>query len=325
MLFSEIYSTYYQTVGVLLKLAAKGELTRERMQREITERAYAESFMTIIPALTSEQWQLMNAELKTPVIHEAERPYTELELRFLKTISMDKRMALFETEMRLSELDALKNVEPLFLPEDVVLFDQYLDGDPYTDAHYQEMFHKLLRAIHERAAVQIDYEGRRGVRTFNCFPYQLEYSEKDDKFRVLVKWSRGTVTMNVARILRAAPRTEQREMFKIPHPQSSHAESRCVLELVDERNALERVLLHFAHFEKTAQRLEGRRYRVTLLYDQNDETELVIRVLSFGPMVRVVEPESFVNLIRTRLYMQRGLGLQSENTEHVFPEGDYSE
>lgn len=316
MLFSEIYSTYYRTVGILLELAAKGELTRERMQREITDHAYAESFMTIIPALTSEQWQLMNAELKTPIIHGAERPYTELELRFLKTISMDPRMALFETELRLCEPDALKTVEPLFLPEDVVLFDQYLDGDPYTDMHYQEIFHKLLRAIHEKEAVWIDYEGRKGIRSFNCFPYQMEYSEKDDKFRVFVKWKRSVITMNVARIRQVIPWTEQKVSLKLPQPQTfRHTESKCVLELVDERNALERVLLHFAHFEKTAERLKGRRYRVTLLYDQNDETELVIRIMSFGPMVRVIEPESFVNLIRERLYAQKELRLQTENAE----------
>jgi predicted DNA-binding transcriptional regulator YafY len=42
-------------------------------------------------------------------------------------------------------------------------------------------------------------------------------------------------------------------------------------------------------------------------YQQEDETELVIRVLSFGPFVRVAEPDHFVNLIRERLVSQKGL------------------
>ena len=82
-----------------------------------------------------------------------------------------------------------------------------------------------------------------------------------------------------------------------------------VLELTDERNALERVLMHFAHFEKQAERLDEKKYRVTVWYDPDDETELVIRVLSFGPMIRVIEPESFVNLIKDRLIRQKSCEL----------------
>ena len=79
--------------------------------------------------------------------------------------------------------------------------------------------------------------------------------------------------------------------------------------MTDQRNALERVLLHFAHFEKTAERVEGERYLVTVHYDKEDETEMVIRLLSFGPMVKVVEPETFVDLIKQRLYEQKSCGL----------------
>ena len=33
----------------------------------------------------------------------------------------------------------------------------------------------------------------------------------------------------------------------------------------------------------------------------NDETELVIRILSFGPLVRVLGPENFVDLVKEKL------------------------
>ena len=75
-------------------------------------------------------------------------------------------------------------------------------------------------------------------------------------------------------------------------------------ELEDRRNALERVLLHFSHLEKETKRLDDTHYRVTLRYDRSDRTEMVIRILSFGPMLKVVEPESFVRQIRERLNRQ---------------------
>ena len=74
--------------------------------------------------------------------------------------------------------------------------------------------------------------------------------------------------------------------------------------LWDERNALERVLLHFSHFEKETVRLGDREYQVTLRYEIADETELLIRVLSFGPMLRVTAPQRFIRLIRERLEQQ---------------------
>ena len=76
-------------------------------------------------------------------------------------------------------------------------------------------------------------------------------------------------------------------------------------ELVDERNALERVLMHFAHFEKRAEKLDEKKYRVSVTYEKEDETEILIRILSFGPMIKVTEPESFIDLIRERLRKQQ--------------------
>ena len=80
-----------------------------------------------------------------------------------------------------------------------------------------------------------------------------------------------------------------------------------VFELKDERDALERVLLHFAHFEKTAERIEKNRYVVTIHYNKEDETEMVIRILSFGPVIKATAPEHFINLIKQRLLKQKKL------------------
>ena len=79
------------------------------------------------------------------------------------------------------------------------------------------------------------------------------------------------------------------------------------LELTDVRNALERVLMHFAHFEKQAERLDERRYRIRITYQEEDETEILIRILAFGPVVSVQSPDHFVGLMRERLQRQMRL------------------
>lgn len=83
-----------------------------------------------------------------------------------------------------------------------------------------------------------------------------------------------------------------------------------MLEITDERNALERAMLHFAHFEKQAERMDGYHYRLRIRYYENDETEMLIRVLSFGPYVKVLEPESFIELVKQRLVCQKSCELR---------------
>ena len=69
-------------------------------------------------------------------------------------------------------------------------------------------------------------------------------------------------------------------------------------------------MLHFAHFEKQAERTGYDKYILRLKYYENDETEIVIRVLSFGPYIKVLEPQSFVNLIKERLISQKSCELK---------------
>lgn len=46
-----------------------------------------------------------------------------------------------------------------------------------------------------------------------------------------------------------------------------------------------------------------------LFYDESDETEMVIRLLSFGPMIKVIEPLEFKQLIRQRLKKQKAYSI----------------
>ncbi|MCI8577717.1 MAG: WYL domain-containing protein, partial [Lachnospiraceae bacterium] len=65
---------------------------------------------------------------------------------------------------------------------------------------------------------------------------------------------------------------------------------------------------HFASYQKTVERTQdARRYRCSIYYDVRWETELLIQVLSFGPMVKVLGPEHFLNQVKERVERQRRL------------------
>lgn len=230
-------------------------------------------------------------------------PLTTLEKRWLKALSLDPRIRLFG-ETYAAAIDA----EPLFRPEDVIIFDQYLDGDDYEDAAYIANFRLILDAIRNNYPLQIESLSGKGNKVCHIvLPEYLEYSEKDDKFRLVGAGEQFSLTINLGRITSCEPYTGS---FDVGQEKRIQKQKQSVaFELVDERKALERVLLHFAHFEKSAERISEDRYSVTVCYDKEDETEMVIRILSFGPMIRITSPQHFINQIKERLTEQKSCGM----------------
>ena len=299
MIFSELYSVYYNTVAKVLKEAVKGPLSTGALRKIIDENAFDESILTIEPALKEERWQLLSKDGRTVLKNAPTMPLTTLEKRWLKAIYEDPRIRLFT-----DDIPDLPEVLPLFKLEDICLFDQYSDGDPYGDEGYIERFRLILDAVKKKYPLDIRTTNRKGniVRAL-VMPEYIEYSEKDDKFRLIGRSKRHEATVNLGRIVSCEKSDEPLSAFERIKPKIR--QRTLEFELTDERNALERVLLHFAHFEKEAEKIEGRKYKVKLRYDADDETEVLIRILSFGPMVKVTGPGHFINLIKERLMMQK--------------------
>ncbi len=297
-LFSEIYGAYYNAVSRILGEAVDSPVNMDTIRFIAAEYAFSESVVAIETAIRSQSWQLILPDGTTPVRHKPDIPLTDLQLRWLKAISLDKRMRLFDCRFDLPD-----ETEPLFTEDDFFVFDRYKDGDDYEDEAYIARFHMILSAIHSRTPLDVTITNKKGnIFTYTVMPEKLEYSEKDDKFRLLTSGSRTAAVINLGRITEC---TLHEGEFTAVNEKKRLGRNRTVtLELVDKRNALERVMLHFSHFEKTAEKLDGSRYRLTISYEQNDETEILIRVLSFGPLVQVTAPDRFIGMIRKRLSRQ---------------------
>lgn len=299
MIFSELYSAYYNAVAEILRLAVDHPLQKSELRNIVEKTAFGESILNIEPSLGEGRWQLIRSDGTTPIQHAPSMPLTLLQKQWLKSISLDPRIRLFT-----DDFPDLADVEPLFTSEDYCIFDCYSDGDPYEDPLYIKNFRLILDSIRNRYPLNIEAANRKGKTTHTILlPEFLEYSEKDDKFRLI---GSGNI-INVGRIVSCRRSTKNYDGSKVRH---YHSKPRNVeFELIDKRNALERVLLHFAHFEKEAEKLDEDRYLIRITYDKDDETELVIRILSFGPMVKVIAPQSFTDLIKERLIQQKSCGL----------------
>lgn len=303
MIFSELYSAYYNTIAAILTRILEGEHSERELQKIVAENAFGESIMTILPALKDEKWQLIRPDRTTTLAHPPTTPMTILQKQWLKAISLDPRVRLFDVEF-----PDLEDVEPLFTAEDYYVYDKYSDGDPFEDAEYIRQFRVILEAIQRGEQISFEMVNRRGNTMFvRCHPLRLEYSEKDDKFRLITAGWRTVTTVNLSRIkactLYAGNRPLEKDDRAIQY-------DTVTVRVTDERNALERFMLHFAHFEKQAEKLDANTYLVKIRYARDDETEMVIRILSFGPMAEVIASESFRQLIIERLKKQKSCGLK---------------
>ena len=300
MLFNEIYGRYYQTVGRILEKAVQGELKREDIVRVVQETAFEESVLTIPQALESGRWPLLKKDLSTPLHHAPHRPLSTLEKRWMKTLMQDERIRLFAPDAT-----GLEDVQPLYPAEAIVHYDRYADGDPYQDEGYIERFHTIMTALEQKRRLRVEYMGQKGnYRIYHCVPLRLEYSAKDDKFRLQCIEHGRAATLNLAGLLtcQLLNRFEPSQ-----HPEPEHKREQVVMKLYNERNALERAMLHFSDLEKQTRRLEAGTYEVTLTYDKEDESEILIRILSFGPMLEVLAPQHMREMVRERIQRQMKL------------------
>ena len=181
MIFSELYSAYYNTVAKIMEAAFNPEATEKDLQRCVMEEAFSESVLTILPALKSGKWPLLHEDLSPVLLHKPTMPLTNLEKRWLKAIAEDPRVKLFDVAF-----PELNDVEPLFTRDDYKIYDQYSDGDPFEDEAYRKHFRLMLSAIQGDRPVQMTMVNRHGKEVrVRFYPKGFEYSVKDDKIRIV--------------------------------------------------------------------------------------------------------------------------------------------
>ena len=320
-LFEKIYSCYYQVVGQILRESERHPVTVKEMEGIIRKYGFQESVLTILPNLTGGGWAFMKKGRDgtyTPAVsHLPKLPLTGLQQRWLKSIIADRRISLFLSDSDLAWAgELLKDTEPLFDEEDFYYFDRFKDGDDYNSKQYRENFRSILQALEKKQALFVAYEGKTGdTVTYETLPYQLQYSSKDDKFRLCsLEYSRGNfrreLTLNLSKIRACHPSKREVSIEPAEYRFCNRGKSQepVVLEISGERNSLERCMLQFANYEKHTEFDEERKCWIcSIYYDKADETELLIDILSFGPVVRVLGPEPFLGLIKARVRRQHRL------------------
>ena len=315
-LFSEIYNRYFGIVARLL--APKGVISQKTMKDTVQKYGFGESLLFLVPHLTGNTWELFEetgAGYRSKLRGGVKLPLSRLQMRWIRAVLSDPRAGLFLEDSGREALQTyLSDAEPLFRYEDFHYFDRFSDADDYMQDAYREHFRLILQAIRGDAWIFVRYEARPDkISNLTVKPLCMEYSVKNDCFRLrcIVK-NKARLHKHILRISRmkkvkfadAAPDRET-------EPLKEMASEKVTIRIRDVRNAMERAMLQFADYRKNTQRLEDNSYRCEIFYDKEDETELLIEILSFGPMIEVEDTSEnghFLGLIRERLQKQIAAG-----------------
>lgn len=317
-LFTEIYNCYYQIVSEICAAAQENPISEKDMLALAARFGFEESGYMMVPKLIN-NWNLLEETEEgylSKIDNPTHIPLTTLQKSWLKAILADKHIKLFLDEAQLKILDTyLVDIEPLFLPEYFHYYDQFCDGDDYTSSTYVSHFRVLLEAVREKRYVTIRFNSRKGDMVCHTYlPCRLEYSAKNDKFRllaVLEKKNGGDKieTVNLSRIetLTVTDRVCLDPIDLQKALQASYYKKPVKLLITTKRNTLERTMLHFANYEKQTRKIDDDTYECEIFYNSMMETELLIEILSFGPTVKVLGPDDFLTKIKRRITRQQRL------------------
>ena len=316
-IFSEIYGTYFRIAAKLMENEATDEKTvRDTVMRDGFRDSVLFLPQKLIPG--GEDWGLFRREKdnalrritkKAPV-----KVLTKLQKMWLKAKLSDPRIRLFIDDETIEQLkQLLANVKPLYRHEHFRLTDRFADHDDYSDEKYISNFRTALDSVKNRRIVDIHFQTGRGKRASGRFVLlKIEFSPKNGKFRAYCYLLRNDKVRSsgLINIGRIESITDTGRVFRTPVSMDDYFSSRkckepAVIRVTNKRNGVERFMLEFASFEKhTVRDLEKNEYTVELWYDEQDETEVLIMLLSFGPVIEILGPEKLRSQAKERLERQ---------------------
>ena len=316
-IFNEIYGVYFLIAGKILGRRVTDE---GQIYSMINKYGFRDSILflpqKLIPQGDGSDWGLLTKDgsgrLLSVLSHAPESRMTNIQKRWLKAILSDPKARLFLDESDILRLEEkLKDIKPLFCKRHFCFTDRFSDGDPFDSDEYRRNFRTILRAVHEKRVLDIDFVSGHGKRIRRPFvPVKIEYSPKNDKFRLYCFMLRknGKAACGLINIGRITAVNETAMIWDKPLPVDELYQKTAepvTVKVTAERNAVERFMMECACYEKQTERdLSTGVCTVKLWYDDRDETELLIRLLSFGPVLEILGPESFRKQAAERISKQ---------------------
>ena len=176
----------------------------------------------------------------------------------------------------------------------------------------------LQDSMEKQVKIKVTFKNRNGqTRAIICAPVKIEYSRKDDTFRVWhIDENRKWISkINLPRILKIEQLFDQKYCLGTEQELLNKIYEDTIKKVKFEfykggRNLPDRILTEFSAWKKTCTYdITTKKYTITLFYSQQDEKEILIRLMGYGPYIKVLKQKEnqLLEELKRRIAKQRDI------------------
>lgn len=311
ILFNEVYSVTFEMLGCLFdRVLSSGQYSIKDIDSKVNEsistyyslvekrKKQAKNFISYF--FNNNAAKFIPADKQTSASIYELLPLTAVELQWIENILKDKHAELFFTKEEISEILEKIPQSDLFDINKVICYNQFTDvSEMYDSDDYGKNFRTILWAINNQRKAMISYTNQYGKTNEDIYsPAFIEYSKRDDKFRVYTLNTDGNpCVVNLERINQISVCDEDFDLEKASeHINSVRDNTKKEITVIfkDIYNIVDRILTEFSPWEKKCICQKDGTYIMNLSYDAADTMELVVRLLSYGPHLFVSDDSGSV-------------------------------
>lgn len=312
-MYHEIYGKYYQIIHNLLNSKPQ---TEKEINDYIRSQGFDESFLYLNAQMLVDEYHLFvkKGDLFYPLTNSKIPLFlTNEQKNWLNTMLFDEKAKLFLSDERINYYQKEFAGNVLYDDKTYQYLFQDVDKDEITPK-MSNVFRFVKNAIMQEMDINLTFISSKNYYTHKkVAPYKIEYSMQDQKMRLIAVEYRNGEPKRIIRIklasivgYRMVERVKkidfkyflQEEVLKEP----------LIIEVYPILNGIERVFIELSNYKREAFYDKERNLSIMkIYYEKADEMDLVLKMLSFGKVVKILSDGFIKEEVLRRINKQKEL------------------
>ncbi len=310
-MYHEIYGKYYQIIFELLNSKPK---TEREINDYIREKGYEESFLYLDAERLVNDYHLFEKRGNVyypKTINKIPQVFTNEQKSWIFTMLFDEKSKLFLSNNAINQYKETLNDDVLYTNEEY----QYLFQDKDVDIispKFAGLFKIIQKAIADNMNLHLTFISSHKNYTHKLVaPMKIEYSMQDQKIRLIAieyrnKQPKRMIRIRLSNVIgyRVVNRDAEIDFEYFKNKELSLEP--LIIEVYPVLNGIERVFIELSNYKREAIYDKERNLSIMkIYYEKADEMDLVLKMLSFGKVVKVVSDGFIKEEVLRRLLLQK--------------------
>lgn len=309
-MYHEIYGKYYK---LITKLLNSGPKTEKYINDYIQKYGFDETilYLNANELLNTYHLYYKKDNIYYPIIkNKIPKVYTNEQLGLIKLIINDEKANIFLNKEDINNYNNIIKQNPLFDINNYHYINQDIDKDN-IDRYYSSKFNKIIEAINNNKDIKIIFKSNKNNITYKkVIPFKIEYSMQDQKFRLVCIQYRNSIIDKLIKIrissIKDVKIVEREVSIDINEYINNQNKQYIEIEVYPELNGIERVFIELSNYKREAMfDNETNTSKMKIYYEESDIGELIIKLLSFGKVIKILTPGLIKDEVIKRIKKQK--------------------